>query len=167
MFSKKLFEIYEMRNIDEIEWFFNIRITRDRKQQTTSLCQNNYINKFINKFNINIIKKRSKSFIINHILMIKNKNIVISQQIYVYQQKIDFVDFVATIIRSNVIVVVSILFEYFTNFFKHHAKQASQTLKYLTFIKIYVIVYKNQANNIIVIFLDSSNALFANDLNIR
>ena len=156
-----------MRNIDEIEWFFYIRITRDKKQQTTSLCQNNYIDKLINKFNIDMIKKESKSSIINHISMIKNENIVTSQQIHMYQQKIDFVNFVATISRSNVIVVVSILSEYFTNFFKHHAKQANRTLKYLTHIKFYVIVYKNQTSNIIVIFLESSNASFANDLDIR
>ena len=38
VFEKFFFEIYEMKNIDEIEWFFNIRITRDKKQQTTSFC---------------------------------------------------------------------------------------------------------------------------------
>ena len=57
VFEKKLFEIYEMKNMNEIEWFFNIRITRDKKQQTILFCQNNYIDKFINKFNININKK--------------------------------------------------------------------------------------------------------------
>ena len=114
-----------------------------------------------------MIKKESKSFIVNHISIIKNENIVISQEIHMYQQKIDFVNFVATTIRSNVIVVALILFEYFTNFSKHHAKQTSRTLEYLTQIKFYVIVYKNQTNNIIVIFLNFSNASFANDLNIR
>ena len=57
VFELKFFEIYEMKNIDEIEWFFNIRITRNKKQRKTFLCQNNYIDKFINKFNINMIKK--------------------------------------------------------------------------------------------------------------
>ena len=99
--------------------------------------------------------------------MIKNENNIILQKIHMYQQKIDSINFVATIIRSNVIVVASLLFEYFTNSFKHHAKQTIRTLKYLTHIKYYVIVYKNQTNHEIIIFLNFSNASFANDLNIR
>ena len=112
-------------------------------------------------------KKESKSFIINYISMIKNENNVISQKIYMYQQKIDSINFVATIIRSNVIVAISLLSKYFTNSFKYHAKQIIRTLKYLIHIKYYVIVYKKQTNHAIIIFLNSSNASFANDLNIR
>ena len=99
--------------------------------------------------------------------MIKNENNVILQKIHLYQQKIDSINFVVTTIRLNVIVAISLLFEYFTNSFKHYAKQTIRTLKYLTHIKYYVIVYKNQTNYEIIIFLNFSNASFANDLNIR
>ena len=167
VFEKKLFEVYEMKNIDEIEWFLNIRITRDRKQQTTSFCQNSYIDKLISKFNINMNKKKSKSSIVNYISMIKNENNAISQKIHMYQQKIDSINFVATTTRSDVIAAVSLLSEYLTNSSKHHAKQATRTLEYLTHIKYYVIVYKEQANHAIIIFLNSSDASFANDLNTR
>ena len=30
-FEQKLFNVYKMRNLNEIQWFLNIRITRDRK----------------------------------------------------------------------------------------------------------------------------------------
>ena len=40
-------------------------------------------------------------------------------------------------------------------------------LKYLIYIKNYVIVFNNQANNLNVIFIIFSNVFFANDLNIR
>ena len=30
-FEQKLFNVYEMRNLNEIQWFLNIRITRDRE----------------------------------------------------------------------------------------------------------------------------------------
>ena len=114
-----------------------------------------------------MIKKESKSSIFTHISMIKNENNVIFQKIHMYQQKIDSVNFVATTIRSNVIVAISLLSKYFTNSFKHYAKQTIRTLKYLTHIKYYVIVYKSQTNYTIIIFLISSNASFANDLDIR
>ena len=84
VFEKKFFEIYETRNMKKIEWFLNIRIIRDKKQQRMFLCQNSYINKLINKFNINIIKKESSFSIINYISMSKNKNTIISQEIHAY-----------------------------------------------------------------------------------
>ena len=112
-------------------------------------------------------KKESKSSIANYISMIKNENNTTSQKIHMYQQKIDSINFAATITRSDVIAAASLLSEYFTNSFKHHAKQTTRTLKYLTHIKYYVIVYKNQTNHEIIIFLVSSNASFANDLDTR
>ena len=84
VFKQKFFEIYKMKNIDEIEWFFNIRIIRNKKQQKTFLCQNNYIDKFINKFNINIIKTKLKLFLINYIFIMKNEKTIILQKIYAY-----------------------------------------------------------------------------------
>ena len=112
-------------------------------------------------------KKESESSIINYISMIKNENNAISQKIHMYQQKIDSINFAATTTRSNVIAAISLLSKYLTNSSKHHAEQATRTLEYLTHIKYYVIVYKEQANHAIIIFLNSSNASFANDLDTR
>ena len=51
-FQKKLFEHYEMRDMSEIQWFLEIRITRDRYDRKMWLCQDSYIEKIANKFNI-------------------------------------------------------------------------------------------------------------------
>ena len=167
VFEQKLFEIYEMRNIEKIEWFFNIRITRDKKHQKTFLCQNNYVDKLINKFNIDMIKKTFESFIVNYIFMMKNESTATSQKIYAYQQRVDFINFAIVITRSNVIAVVFKLTKYFTNFSKHHMKQTNRTLKYLTHIKNYVIVYNDQTNNENIIFIDFFDVSFVDDINIR
>ena len=167
VFEQKFFEIYEMKNIEKVEWFFNIRITRDKKHQMTFLYQNNYVDKFINKFNIDMIKKTFESSIVNYIFMIKNENITISQKIYAYQQRVDFINFAIVIIRSNVIVAVFKLTKYFTNFSKYHIKQTNRTLKYLTHIKNYVIVYNDQTNNENIIFIDFFDVSFVDDINIR
>ena len=50
-----------MRYIDELQWFLDIRITRDRSQRTLTLCQDNYIDKLIAKFNVNTSVKSSKA----------------------------------------------------------------------------------------------------------
>ena len=44
-FQKKLFSRYEMRYFDEIKWFLNIRIAKNRYHKLLYLCQNSYINK--------------------------------------------------------------------------------------------------------------------------
>ena len=99
--------------------------------------------------------------------MMKNEKIIISQKVYAYQQKVNFINFVITITRSNVIVIASKLIEYFTNFFEHYAKQTNRTLKYLIYTKNYVIVFDDQINSTNIIFLNFFNVSFANDINIR
>ena len=167
VFEQKFFEIYEMKNIDDVEWFFNIRITRDKKHQKTFFCQNSYVDKLINKFNIDMIKKASEFFIINYISMIKNESKVTSQKVYSYQQRVEFINFAIVTTRSNVIVAVFKLAEYLTNSSEHHMKQTNRTLEYLAHTKNYVIVYNEEASNSDVIFLNFFDVSFANDINTR
>ena len=167
VFEQKLFEIYEMKNIEKIKWFFNIRITRDKKHQKTFLCQNNYVDKFISKFDIDMIKKTSSFFIVNYIFMIKNENIATSQKIYAYQQRVDFINFVVVITRSNVAAAIFKLAEYLTNSSEHYMKQTNRTLKYLAHIKNYVIVYNDQTNQKNIIFMKFFDVSFADDINTR
>ena len=49
-FQKKLFIKYEMRYVEEIEWFFDIKIARDRYHCHLFLSQDFYIDKFKMKF---------------------------------------------------------------------------------------------------------------------
>ena len=161
-FEIKLFKIYEMKSMNELKWFLGIRITRNRKLNTMILCQNNYIDKFIVKFNININKKVSNSSL-KYITMIKNIEQVTSQSIYVYQQRIKFINFATIITRSNVIFAISKLVEFFINFSNYHINQSNHTLEYLVHTKKYVIVFNDQSTNSKIIFLISSNVSFAND----
>ena len=66
-FEQKLFNVYEMRNLSEIQWFLDIRITRNRKLQQMFLCQNSYIDKLINKFNINTFYKSSEASLAHYV----------------------------------------------------------------------------------------------------
>lgn len=166
-FEKKLFETYEMRNIGEVEWFLNIRITRDQEHQMTSLCQDSYIDKLIGKFNVDITKKAPGSPIANHIPMLKNEDIATPQEIHIYQQKVGSVNFAAITTRPDVAAAASKLAEYLTNPSKHHTEQANRTLEYLAHTKSYAIVYNGQASNAGTVFMGSSDASFADDLDTR
>ena len=99
--------------------------------------------------------------------MMKNETTATSQKVHAYQQKVNFINFVATTIRSNVVAVASKLTEYLTNFFEHHAKQTNRTLKYLTHTKNYVIIFDDQTNNTNIIFLNFFDVSFVDDINTR
>ena len=49
----------------------------------------------------------------------------------------------------------------------YHMKQVDRMFRYLTHTKNYVIVFNDQTNNSNIIFLNFSNASFADDLNIH
>ena len=83
-FQNKFFQIYEMRYIDELQWFLDIRITRDRNKHTLTLCQDSYIDKLIAKFNVNTSAKSSKASLSFYEQIEKNLNQATAQQILAY-----------------------------------------------------------------------------------
>jgi hypothetical protein len=93
------------------------------------------------------------------------------QKIHAYQQKIEFINFVAVIIRSDVAQVASKLSKFLINSSKFHMKSTNRILKYLSHIKKLIIEFNAdqflQNENENNIFLISSNAFFANDILIR
>ena len=99
--------------------------------------------------------------------MMKNKKTTTLQQIHAYQQRIEFINFAAIITRSDVFFATSKFSEFLINSSTYHMKQADKMLKYLAHTKNYVIVFNGQTNNSNTIFLNFSDASFADDLNTR
>ena len=130
-------------------------------------CQNNYIDKLINKFNINTFYKSSETSLAYYVQMRKSEKTITLQKIQIYQQRVEFINFVAIIIKLDVIFAALKLLEFLINSLTYYIKQINRVLKYLTHIKNYVIVFNDQANNLNIIFIDFSDVSFANDLNIR
>ena len=98
--------------------------------------------------------------------MKKNEKTITLQKIRTYQQRVEFINFVAIIIKSDVIFAASKLSEFLINLQTYHMKQINRVLKYLIYIKNYVIILNDQTNNSNIIFINFSNISFANDLNI-
>ena len=46
-----------MKSLGEIEWFLGIRVIRDRSKRLLWLSQEVYIDKMVNKFNVQLDKK--------------------------------------------------------------------------------------------------------------
>ena len=166
-FQNKFFQIYEMRYIGELQWFLKIRITRDRSQRTLTLCQNNYIDKLIIKFNVNTSFKASGAPMSSYEQIAKNSNQAIAQQVLAYQQRIEFINFAAVIIKSDIAFAAFKLSEFLTNSSLQHMKAINKVLRYLAHTRSYGIVFNVQAINTNCIFFDSSDASFANDVETR
>ena len=51
-FEAKLLQQYEIRALGDLQWFLGIRIVQDRPNRKLWLCQDSYIEKIANQFNI-------------------------------------------------------------------------------------------------------------------
>jgi hypothetical protein len=56
IFEKALMQRFEMRILNSLQWFLNIRIIRDREKRKIELCQDSYIIKMTSKFNLKKVK---------------------------------------------------------------------------------------------------------------
>ena len=160
-FQKKLFARYEMRYIGEIEWFFGIRISRDRYHRLLILCQDFYIDKLAVKFNIDISKKAPGCPIWNY--HVKNTDTAIKQDIFTYQQKVESINYAAVITRPDVAYAASKLSEFLTNPSHLHLDAADRVLSYLAHTKHLGIKFSAQVPDPQTIFLGSSDASYADD----
>ena len=139
-FQFRLFQVYEMKYLEKIQWFLDIRIVRNRKSRKLSLCQNFYINKLIFKFHIKTIYKASDASLFTEEFR-KNIEQAIAEQILIYQQRIEFINFAAVTIRSDIAQAIFKLFEFFINFSKHHLFVVDRLFRYLTHTKNFFIVF--------------------------
>lgn len=164
-FQKKLFVRYEMRYIDKIEWFLEIKINRDRHHRLLFLCQDFYIDKLSMKFNIDINKK-APGFPLteDHV---KNTKTVIKQEILFYQQRVELINYAIVITRSDVVYAVFKLSKFLTNPSSMHFQAVDRIIFYLMHIKHLDIRFDAQMIDIQSIFLKSSNASYVDDSETR
>jgi hypothetical protein len=181
-FQVKLFNRFEMKCLGELKWFLGISITRDREARKVWLSQESYVEKLINKFNINLDGKAPGSPLFSattfstnqgfenqtNIGLVKYQGIATPQQIQAYQQRVGSINFAAVITRPDVAQAASKLSEFLTNPSKFHMESANRTLKYLGHTKKLAIEFNNESDGEAhTTFLASSDASFADDIETR
>ena len=164
-FQKKLFVRYEMRYFDEIEWFLNIKIIKNRYQRLLHLYQNSYIDKLTMKFNVDFIKKSFDSSLMKN--YIKNTKTIIKQKIYAYQQRVESINYATVITRFDVIYAVFKLSEFLINSSKKHFHATDRIFFYLIIIKFFSIRFNAKISDSQSIFFVSSDASYADNFQIR
>ena len=91
--------------------------------------------------------------------------IVIDQTIYEYQQRVESLNFVAMIIKSDIVLIAFRLFQFLKNFSKIHITAINRMIFYFQCIKHLIIEYSK--NSIFNIFICVNDSIFKNNEIIR
>ncbi len=94
----------------------------------------------------------------------ENSNQLNSQRIYVFQQRMRFLNFAAIISRSNIVFSTAKLVQFLKNSNSNHVTIANRVIAYLNDIKNLIIEFSEKCSKI---FLCASDAAFADDELIR
>ncbi len=150
---RRLKDIFDMKNLDSLNFFFNVRILQ--KFDTIWLIQNFYMNKFIKNYVINI-EYKATTFLSYQLLMsyIDEMN---QKRVHVYRQKVKSIFYFVIITRSNIIKIVFELARHFINFDSKYLKAANHCIRYLHVIKFLIIRYSNSKNEKFNNQISSSN----------
>ena len=161
-FEANLFATYEMTSLGEIEWFLDIRITRNRSTRQLWLCQDSYIDKLAAKFNISGANKPKSPLPVEDI--VKFTGTATPQDILIYQQKVGSINFPAVITRPDIAYAASKLSEYLTNPSPRHLELVTRVIEYLMSTRTLFILFDGQITMSREILLVSSDASFADNI---
>ncbi len=164
-FEKSLMKKFEMRMLKKLKWFLEIKIIRDRANRKIWLCQDSYISKMMTKFHLEEMKISktllAKILRINEKAKHENSN---SQRVYVFQQRMRFLNFAAIIFKLDIIFATAKLVQFLKNSNSNHVMIANRVIVYLNDTKNFVIEFSEKFSEI---FLCASDAAFADDELIR
>ncbi len=161
IFEKALMKRFELRVLEELNWFLRIRVIRNREERKIWLCQDSYIAKMISKFNLRDAKcskiplsKLSRSDASS------NHDKPNQQLIYAFQQRVESLNFAAIISRSDISFATVKLTQFLQRSSPDHLTMTDRMISYLNETKHLILKYSGRASKI---FLCASDAAFADD----
>jgi hypothetical protein len=160
-FKKSLMKTFEIKILKKLKWFLEIKIIRNRINKKIWLCQNLYISKMITKFHLEKMKISktllTKILRINEKTKHENSN---SQRIYVFQQRINLLNFATIIFKLDIVFATAKLAQFLKNSNSNHVMIVNWMIIYLNNTKNFVIEFLEKFSEI---FLYASDAAFADD----
>jgi Reverse transcriptase (RNA-dependent DNA polymerase) len=159
-FTEALLNRFEMRSLEELKWFLGIRVIRDRPNRRIWLCQDSYIKKIANKFNITETKSAPKTPLPSAQLL-PSEGQAPAQQIHAYQQRVGSIGFAAVMTRPDISHAVSNLSQFLKNPSSKHLDASERVISYLLNTRTLAIEYSVRQEG--EIFMAASDAAFADD----
>ena len=121
----------EIKELGELKWFLGIRITRDRSKRKLWLCQDSYIEKIAQRFNLIPAKVYDTPLPVEDLSKYVRKEQASAQTIYGYQQRVGSIQFAACSTRADVAKHASKLAEFQQNPAPEHVHFADRVIQYL------------------------------------
>ncbi|EED13808.1 hypothetical protein TSTA_100530 [Talaromyces stipitatus ATCC 10500] len=159
--EKGLTNRYELRKMDKFEWFLNIRIIRDRVQRKIWLCQDAYISKIAERFELNT-KMSVKTPISSDIEI--SSDTATNQEIHAYQELVGSALYAAVMTRIDVIKAISELSKHTKNPSKAHFQQIRRVIQYLYSTRFLAIEYAPPEESNMDAFVCASDASFGDNV---
>jgi reverse transcriptase-like protein len=145
--KKNLMKRFEIEDLGPAKYFVGVRITRDRKAGTISLCQDAYIKKVLKRYNMENCHPVDTPMAAGLTeFMIPYNGRATNIEIETYGSKIGSLMYLAVQTRPDIAYGVSVLSRFLTNPSPQHIKAADCILQYLQGTKMLGIEYKSLTN---------------------
>lgn len=152
---------YEFRDEGEAEWYLGIRIIRDRSARKLWLCQDSYIEKIANRFDLTDRTARNTPISVESLT--PNPDKASPNEIHAYQRRVGSIIYAAVITRPDVAFASSKLSEYLINPAIKHRDAADRVIIYLYSTRHYALEFGSSPDDE-EIFLMASDAAFGDNI---
>jgi hypothetical protein len=161
LFISELKDVYNLHDLENIEWFLGVRVIRDRAARKIWLVHDTYIEKISKKFALDSWKCPSTP--LPGTELVKNTgNQATPAKIKEYQEKVGSLLYTAIMIRPDVAFAAAQLSQFLTNPSEEHMKAVNWAIMYLWGTRFLAIQYGGEHSEIQELRI-SSDASFADD----
>ena len=146
--KKSLMRRFEMEDLGPARYFVGVRITRNRKEGTISLCQDAYINKILKRYGMqNCYPVDTPMAAGATEFMVPYDKQALDEDIELYGSKIGSLMYLAVQTRPDISYKVSVLSRFLSNPSPQHMKAANRIFQYLQGTKLLGIEYRAKGEN--------------------
>jgi hypothetical protein len=159
----KLYDTYELRQIDKFEWFLGIRVVRDRKERKIWLCQDAYWEKIAATFGLTKGPFPHTPMSTDELTSYEGEST--TQMILSYAQRVGSVNYPAVVTRPDIARTAQKLSEFLVNPGPEHIKAVERAISYGYGTRTKAIEFNPSLE--VPVFQASTDAAFADDPNTR
>jgi Reverse transcriptase (RNA-dependent DNA polymerase) len=144
VFKNSLLQSFDVKDLGELKWFLGVRVLRDRPNRKLWLCQDSYIEKITNRFNLPSTPMITDS-------LERNPGRASPQDIHLFQQKVGSLLYATAITRPDASRAVNKLSEFLTNPSRYHLEAAARVISYLYGTKSLALEYSRDSNTFLYV----------------
>jgi hypothetical protein len=158
LFKDALAKSFDIKDLGELKWFLGVRVIRDRANRKIWLCQDSYIEKIANRFNLQFGKMPPTPMTTD--TLEKNPGKATPQEIHLFRQKVGSILYATAITGPDAARAVNKLSEFLTNPSPARLQAADRVIRYPYGTKSLAIEYSHGSEA----FLWASDAAFADNV---